>query len=177
MITADLWGKKSPSFFYQFDHVGDAESSGKKFLRPLHLVSKANSKGKAAHGDELGYLFEVNDIWGNKINGTSLKSSRDKKARQNLISLIQNFAYFNANSSNFKVGNQIVSTFSAQATNFIKVSEKLGFEKNFRFCQLSIYGAPLKSAQKVSCDFLVDGLNKISMLPKVENFGGLFRGG
>lgn len=177
MITADLWGKKSPSFFYQFDHVGDTESSGKKFLRPLPLVSKTSSNGKTSHGDELGFLFEINDIWGNKINGTSKKSSRDKKARQNFITLIQNFAYFNANSSSFKVGNQIVSAFSAQASNFIKVSEKLDFEKNFRFCQLSLYGAPLKSAQKVSCEFLVDGLKNFATLPKVENLGGLFRGG
>jgi carboxylesterase type B len=174
VITADLWSQQGQAFFYQFDHVADIESSGKKFLGPLPLVSKSSSRGKTAHGDELGFLFGINDVFGRKINGSQLNSARDMNARKNFIELIQNFAYFNSNSSNFKLGGKIVNSFSAQSSNFIKVSEKIDLDQNFRFCQLSIYGAPLKSAQKVSCDFIADGLKKLPVVPK--NIGGIFSG-
>lgn len=165
-MTADLWGKYSSAFFYQFNHVSDSESSGKNFLKPLPLVSKRSSK-MIAHGDELGFLFDINDVFGNKINGTSLKSTRDKNARKNFIEIIQKFAYFNSNVTEYKVGNNIFSPFRAASSNFIKISEKIELEKDFRFCQLSLWGAPLQASQKISCEFLSEGLKKISLVPKL----------
>jgi carboxylesterase type B len=173
ILTADLWGKYSPAFFYQFDHVSDSESSGKKFLRPLPLVSKRSSKSMIAHGDELGLLFEVNDVFGNKINDSSIKSTRDKNASKNLIEIIQKFAYFNSNiTEQFKIGEKILSPFRAQATNFIKISDKLSFEKDFRFCQLSLFGAQLQASQKISCEFLSEGLKKLPTVPMAKDILG-----
>lgn len=128
--------------------------------------------GKAAHGDELAFLFDPHDVFGNRIE-TQLTTKRDKNARKNLINLIQNFAYFNSNSSNFKLDNTIVNPFSAQNSNFIKISDKVDFEKNFRFCQLSVFAVPLKSAQKTSCAFLSDGLKSLPAIPKI---GGVLSG-
>lgn len=163
VLTADLWGKWSRAFFYQFDYVSDSKSSGKQFLGPLPLVSKGDSKGLTAHGDELGFLFDVYDIFGNKINGTSLTSARDKKTRKNFMDVIIKFAYMNSSHSELNLNDQAFKPFSADASHFIKVSEKVSFEKDFRFCQLSLWGAPLKASQKISCEFLSEGLKKLPL--------------
>lgn len=176
ILSANLWSKFSPAYFYQFDHISDSEPSGKKFLRPLPLVSKRSSKVMTAHGDDLGFLFEINDVFGNKLNGSSLRSNRDKTARKNFIEMIQKFAYLNSNVTEFKIGNSVMSPFRSNASNFIKISEKLSFEKDFRFCQLSLWGAPLQASQKLSCEFLSEGLKKISTIPKAKDVGGIFGG-
>lgn len=162
VMTAQLWGKWSSAFFYEFDHVGDSGSSGKRFLRPLPLVSKRESKGTTAHGDELGFLFDVYDVFGNRINGAELRTPRDKKTRRNFIDLIVKFAYINSTEQQLKLNDQILSRFQAEATNFVKISESISIEKDFRFCQLSLWGAPPKATQQVSCKFLSEGLNTLT---------------
>lgn len=163
VLSADLWGKWSSAFFYQFDHVGDSEASGRKFLKPLPLVSKRESKGLTAHGDELGFLFDVYDVFGNKIDGTSLTSARDRKARKNFMEVIVKFAYMNSSHAELSVADQVFKPFRADASHFIKVSEKISLEKDFRFCQLSLWGAPLKASQKISCEFLSEGLKSFPL--------------
>lgn len=173
VMTADLWGKWSSAFFYQFDHVGDAEPSGKKFLKPLPLVSKGNSNGMAAHGDELGFLFDICDVFGDKLNNTGLRSSRDKQAQKNFIDLIVKFAYMNSSQAELKLNDQIIAPFRSEASHFIKVSEKLTLGKDFRFCQLSLWGAPLKASQKISCEFISEGLKKLPLVPRPKDVTGL----
>lgn len=176
VLTADLWSKYSSAFFYQFDHVGESEPSGIKFLKPLPLVSKRASKSKTAHGDELGYLFEVNDVFGNKISTQFPKSARDKNARKNFIEIIQQFAYLNSSATDFKIGDKILKPFRTDATNFVKISEKLDVAKDFRFCQLKLWGVPLEATQKLSCEFLSEGLKKVSMVPKIKNTAAVLGG-
>lgn len=172
VMTAQLWGKWSSAYFYQFDHVGDSEASGKKLFKPLPLVSKRDSKDKAAHGDDLRFLFDIFDVFGNKINSTNVVTPRDKKARKNFIDLIVNFAYINGSQQELKLDDQIIAPFRADASHFIKVSEKISLDKDFRFCQLSMWGAPLKASQKISCEFLSEGLNKITQIPKAKDILG-----
>lgn len=176
VMTAELWGKFSSAFFYQFDHVGDSESSGRHFLKPLPLVSKRQSKGMVAHGDDLGFLFDVYDVFGKRINSTGVKSARDQQARRNFISLITKFAYINATHSEFKITEQIFAPFRADGSSFIKVSDKLSLDKDFRFCQLSMWGAPLKATQKISCEFLSESLKKIPTIPKAKDVTGMIPG-
>lgn len=173
VVTAQLWGKWSSAYFYQFDHVGDSEASGKVLFKPLPLVSKRASKDMTAHGDDLRFLFDIFDVFGYKINSTNLTTPRDKKARKNFIDLIVNFAYINGSQQELKLDDRIISPFRADASHFIKVSEKISLDKDFRFCQLSMWGAPLKASQKISCEFLSEGLNKIPQIPKAKDiFGG-----
>lgn len=89
-----------------------------------------------------------------------MKTDRDKKARKNLINLIVKFAYFNE-SQGLKVTDKIMSSFGADKNSYISIGEEMGVESDFRFCQLSMYGASLKSAQKISCKFLADGLQNL----------------
>lgn len=164
VLTSQLWGKWSSSYLYQFDHVSDTKSSGKQFLKPLPLVSKGNSKGLSAHGDDLGFLFDIYDIMGNKIEGNELKTDRDKKVRRNFAEMIVKFAYLNSSQPELFINNQLITPFKAEASHFIQLSSNLVFLKDFRYCQLSLWGAHLKASQKISCEFLSEG--KIPLISK-----------
>lgn len=69
VLTVNEWSKKAPSFLYSFEYSGK-KSRGKNFLSGLPLVTKSsNQKANAvAHGDELGYIFDSRDVFGNPIN-------------------------------------------------------------------------------------------------------------
>lgn len=163
-MTADLWGKFSDAFFYQFDHGSSGGMSGKSILRPLPLVSKnkAEAKGKVAHGDDLGYLFNICDVFGNRINGSEPKTKEDKETRRNFIELLTSFAYLSDAQPDFRLGSSLLKPFRSDSTNFIKISDKLTFEKDFRFCELTMWGAPLKATQKITCDFSKTVTSQIS---------------
>lgn len=168
VLTADLWGKFSSAFFYNFDYHGDIGSSGRNFLKPLPLVSKQKTKGFVAHGDDLAYLFDAHDIYGNHINESEVKSPRDQEVRNNFIKIIHSFAFMNNTQNQFIIDNKVLSTFRADSTSFMKISKSIDIEKNFRFCQLSILGAPLKATQEMSCKFLSDNLKVLSQVPKLN---------
>jgi carboxylesterase type B len=168
VLAADLWGKFSSAFFYNFDYHGDSGSGGRNFLKPLPLLSKQKAKGFVAHGDDLAYLFDARDIYGNQINGSELKSPRDQEVRNNFIKIIHSFAYMNETQNKLTIDNQILSAFRADSTSFMKVSKTIDLEKNFRFCQLSVLGAPLKATQEMSCKFLSENLKILSQVPKLN---------
>lgn len=169
VLTADLWGKFSESFFYQFDREGSSKRSGKLLLKPLPLVSRGEMKNKVAHGDELGFLFNIRDVFGNKINGTELTTEDDKRTRQNFVELITNFAYLNSEKSELRLKNQIIKPFRADSSNFVKISEKISLDKDFRFCELSLLGVPLKATQKITCDFPKSIANEFSKVSDTKN--------
>lgn len=181
-VTANLWSKYAEAFFYQFEHVGDLQASGKYFLKPLPLVSKEISKGFVSHGDELLYLFQAHDVFGIRINGTELKTVRDKEARKNMIKVMTQFAYMNQSNNQVSLNGQLLDSFRENSTNYLKISDRIGFDKNFKFCQLSVLGASFQPTQKTSCEVLSEHLKKIPLVPKVneiiggagKKFGGIF---
>lgn len=173
VLTAGLWGKWSKAFFYQFDYVGTGEPSGKMFLRPLPLVSKQDSKDHCSHGDELGFLFDAFDVFGRKINASQVKSEKDIKVSKNFMNVITRFAYMNSSHNEMTLSGQVVAPFNVEGSNFIDISKDISFKKDFRFCQMSLLGAPLKASQKITCDVLSKGLTKLPTIPKPKDIGGL----
>lgn len=167
-LTANLWSKYAPAFFYQFDYIGDAKGKGSNFLKPLPLVSKEHSKGFIAHGDELPYLFDAHDVFGKRIEGIEFESERDKEARKNLIKFIAKFAHLNESHSQMSLNGQVLGSFVADSTNFMKISNVIGVDTNFKFCQLSMLGAPFQAKQKISCEFLSENIKKVPLVPKAN---------
>lgn len=55
---------------YSFEYYGNKTNGGSKFLAGLPIVSKGDTKADkiVAHGDELAYLFDVRDMFGNPID-------------------------------------------------------------------------------------------------------------
>lgn len=71
LLLAQTWGKIAPSFLYSFEFYGN-KSSGTKFLAGLPIVSMKNDTNTdekyVSHGDELGYLFDLRDLFGNPLD-------------------------------------------------------------------------------------------------------------
>lgn len=56
---------------YSFEYFGNrTKEGGSKFLAGLPIVSKRDRKADkiVAHGDELAYLFDLRDVFGNPID-------------------------------------------------------------------------------------------------------------
>lgn len=174
IVTAQSWSKSSKSFFYSFEHRSDV-TRGSDFLSGLPLVSKAGAakpkSGAVAHGDELGILFDTHDVHGNLVEKAVIKSKRDINARQAFATFIAKFAHMNASNPR---DDSLFKQFSSRGTPYIRVGEQVSLENDFRFCQMSIWGAQLESLKSISCQFLGDGLGSISKV--VGGLTGLLGG-
>ncbi|XP_058447535.1 carboxylesterase 5A [Malaya genurostris] len=160
IVTAQSWSKAGKSYFYSFEHRSD-NTRGSDFLSGLPLVAKQSSdrrKDAVGHGDELGILFDTHDIHGNLITKAVIKSKRDLNARQAFVAFIAKFAYMNSSNSE---DDSLFKAFSSKGTPYTKIGEKATLNNDFRFCQLSIWGAQLESIKSISCKFLGDGLENL----------------
>uniref|UniRef100_A0A8D8E5Z2 Liver carboxylesterase n=1 Tax=Culex pipiens TaxID=7175 RepID=A0A8D8E5Z2_CULPI len=173
IVTAQSWSKSSKSFFYSFEHRSES-TKGSDFLAGLPLVSKTSSakqKGAVAHGDELGILFDSHDVHGNLIERASVKSKRDINARKAFSTFIAKFAHMNASNPR---DDSLFKQFSSKGTPYIRIGEQVSLENDFRFCQLSIWGAQLEALKSISCKFLGDGLGGLGKV--VGGLTGLLGG-
>uniref|UniRef100_A0AAG5CPA7 Carboxylesterase type B domain-containing protein n=1 Tax=Anopheles atroparvus TaxID=41427 RepID=A0AAG5CPA7_ANOAO len=162
VVSAQAWSKGSKAFMYSFEHRSDG-TKGSDFLAGLPIVAKSGSSsapaGAVAHGDELGILFDTHDVFGNPIASAAVTSPKDMNARKSFASFIAKFAYLNMTSMH---QDNVFKSFSSKGTPFVKIGEKIAVENEFRFCQLSIWGAQLEALKAVSCSFLGEGLGSIN---------------
>lgn len=68
----------APSFLYSFEHVGQIAGRGSHFLSGLPIVANFQLPGDernehAAHGDELAFLFDTRDLYGQAIQGAEVR--------------------------------------------------------------------------------------------------------
>ncbi|XP_055845265.1 carboxylesterase 5A-like [Episyrphus balteatus] len=163
VLTAQNWGKTASAFLYSFEYKGST-SKGVNFLRGLPIVS-ADEPDKeddyVAHGDELGYMFDVNDIEGNPLPETRLTKPEDLKVRKNLISLLVNFAKPKNADGNLKSLFKSVSS-SGEGMPFIKIDSDLEFSSDFRACELLLWGAKLSPTPATSCQGFADSLGAVT---------------
>ncbi|XP_039501811.1 carboxylesterase 1E [Drosophila santomea] len=164
VLTTQVWSKLAPAFMYSFEYNG-TKSKGINFLKGLPIVSEtAHDKPETVgHGDEIGYMFDANDIFGNPLEETRLTSAEDLKVRNNLIDLLVKFA----NREKKEGGkSSIFQSVTGKATPFIKIDTKLETSNDFRFCELSVLGASLSPLSSTSCA----GLG--SLLGQLGGLGG-----
>ncbi|XP_023943805.1 carboxylesterase 3 [Bicyclus anynana] len=146
------WSAAAPAFLYSFEHVGNL-TKGSHFLPGLALtqgadnpVNKNNKKSKGpAHGDELAYLFEPLDDEGRSVAGDI--SSSDEKVRESFVSLIAKFAHSKTETNTSKTDKNDVAnlfgflpSYSGDSDQFLKIGNKISVDKNFRFCQMGLWG-------------------------------------
>lgn len=199
VLSAQAWAKVAPSFMYSFEHVGH-QAKGRHFLGGLPLVAPAKAESddsgeggagqpdRVAHGDELAYLFDARDIYGNSL-GLEMSNATDMRVRNAFTDLVRNFMLSNVNanattktatlsankpSAAFSLFGDIKP--SPTNTAFIRIgarpsqssqsSATAGAEvaHDFRYCQLSVWGAKLQPDRAESCAFLVDQLAALNTL-------------
>lgn len=169
VLTTQVWSKLAPAYMYSFEYNG-TRSKGINFLRGLPIVSEhANDKPETvAHGDELGYMFDANDIFGNPLPETRLTSADDLKVRHNLIDMLVQFAKGTGEGSKAGGGDgsgsaasKLFKSVTGGGTPFIKVHTQLEAASDFRFCELSVLGASLSPLTSTSCAALGNVLGQL----------------
>jgi len=159
VLTTQVWSKLAPAFMYSFEYNG-TKSKGINFLKGLPIVSEtAHDKPETVgHGDEIGYMFDANDIFGNPLEETRLTSAEDLKVRHNLIDLLVKFA--NRDKEDTK-GSSLFQSVTGKATPFIKIDTNLETSNDFRFCELSVLGASLSPLTSTTCAGLGNVLGQL----------------
>lgn len=88
-----------------------------------------------------------------------LTDPADLRARYAFTDVIVKFAYYNASST--ENDNSLLSPFDSKGSSFIKIGETAQVEKDFRFCELSMWGANLESLTAASCGFLLNQIGDV----------------
>nr|AID61343.1 esterase [Calliphora stygia] len=186
VLTTQVWSKIAPAFMYSFEYNGTI-SKGINFLRGLPIVAdtKNDNPEVVAHGDELGYMFDCNDIFGNPLPETRLTSEEDLKVRSNLIGMITKFAKnFKEDSKIGQFSDNLFKSVTGKGTPFIKVDTDISADSDFRFCELSLFGASLSPVTSTSCEGLGSVLSSLQGslggVGKVlggDNLGNVLTGG
>ncbi|EDW03750.1 carboxylesterase 1F [Drosophila grimshawi] len=162
VLTTQVWSKLAPAFVYSFEYNGTT-SKGINFLRGLPIVAESsNDKPETvAHGDELGYMFDANDIFGNPLLDTRLSSPDDLQVRKNLIDMLLQFAGNRDQDKGSSAASKLFQSVTGGGTPFIKVNTKLEAASDFRFCELSVLGASLSPLTSTSCAALGNVLGQL----------------
>ncbi|KAI8130234.1 hypothetical protein FF38_06659 [Lucilia cuprina] len=186
VLTTQVWSKIAPAFMYSFEYNGTI-SKGINFLRGLPIVADTKNSNSeiVAHGDELGYLFDCNDIYGNPLPETHLTSEQDLKVRNNLIGMIVKFAKdFKEDTKIGAFSDDLFKSVTGKGTPFIKVDTDITADSDFRFCELSLFGASLSPVTSTSCEglgsivsSLQGSLGQVTNVLGGSNLGGVLRGG
>lgn len=134
VLVADAWSKWAPSFIYQFSYVSHPDTSkGKNFLGHLPLVSShTNTDTNAvAHGDELAFLFDVQDLFGHPIKNRTHPHARDLRMREAFSKLITDFAALRP-AQNEDLGGSFTKRFATKGSSFIKLEQGIEIGQDFR---------------------------------------------
>lgn len=116
---------------YSFEHVGQSSNRGATFLSGLPIVGNAKpSNNTVAHGDELAYLFDARDIFGNPSKRNKPLDAKDSKVRDIFSNLITQFAYLN--SAQGMKNKDAFQEFKADQSNFIRIGQEANLGKDFR---------------------------------------------
>ncbi|XP_005185445.1 carboxylesterase 1E [Musca domestica] len=156
VLTTQSWSQIAPAFMYSFEYNGTT-SKGLNFLRGLPIVGdKVNSDNSVVgHGDELGYLFDCNDLFGNPQPKTRLNSPEDMKVRKNLIDMLVRFTKtFKEDTKQGAFTDNLFKSVTGKGVPFLKVDSNLEASSDFRFCELSVLGASLSPLTSTSCQGL-----------------------
>nr|WGO51728.1 putative antennal esterase CXE32 [Ectropis grisescens] len=141
--TVNAWSGGGSAFLYSFEHVGNL-SKGAYFLPGVPLADQSNGMPEGAklkgpaHGDELAYLFEPLDAEGKPTGG--VVSGTDARARDSFVGLVAKFAHRTDKSDKKSGGGFFDKPFSKDTDQFLKITDQVKMEKEFRFCQMGMWG-------------------------------------
>lgn len=100
-----------------------------------------------------------------------LVAEQDKKVREHLSNLISTFAYVNRSKNS-----SLFQEFQIGQSNYLTIGTELLHQKDFRYCQLALWGAPVKpSSKETSCVALLNQLTD-KLWKTATNLTGLTSG-
>lgn len=108
-------------------------------------------KDTVAHGDELAYVFDVNDIYGNSLESNNLPLREDdQKVRDIFTQIIADFA----RTGNVRLQEREVQPFSSKMNNFIQIKPKPVLASDFKYCEMALWCNLAERLKSTTCSFL-----------------------
>lgn len=171
------WSSGGKAFLYSFEHVGNL-SKGWHFLPGVPLAEKGIDNAKMpqkvqgpSHGDELAYIFEPLGDDGQPMGEPV--SSTDARVRENFVGLISKFAHGldedkaskKTASGGANIFNNLLSQSDGKNDQFLKIGQEITTDKNFRFCQIGLWGNMADRLTGVFCKDLLGNILNLSQLP------------
>ncbi|KAJ8718906.1 hypothetical protein PYW07_016462 [Mythimna separata] len=172
--SVQQWSSGGDAFLYSFEHVGNL-SKGWHFLPGVALAEKPSeepiAKPKKAqgpsHGDELAYIFEPLGPDGQPMGGEV--SSTDARVRENFVGLIAKFAHGSGETKEKNTSSPFGGLFPKSADQFLKIGESLTIDKDFRFCQIGLWGNKGDRLTGALCKNLLGNLLNLQQLGQLPN--------
>ncbi|XP_047353813.1 esterase E4-like [Vespa velutina] len=157
-LTVEHWSKKAKAFLYSFDYDGE-RCYGKDFLSGLPIVDAKQSLKGINHGDDLGYIFDRNNIVGEKIKNAIDKTNEiDEHVTEIFTGMISNFARTGKPDMSIKSENntwlpKIVPNFS-ESNSFVSINSVPKMMENFRYCEMGLWTGLSGRLQSPACNLL-----------------------
>lgn len=128
-------------------------------------------KNTVSHGDDLAYVFDVNDIYGNSLESNNIQlSQEDQKVRDIFTQMIADFA----KTGKVNLQGKQVQPFSAEMNNFIQIKPKPVTANNFKYCEMALWCNLAERLKSTTCSFLQAFDTQIKNVEKV--IGGVIQG-
>ncbi|XP_063975237.1 pyrethroid hydrolase Ces2a-like [Diachasmimorpha longicaudata] len=151
LLTLNYWSKKANAYFYSFDY-NSTHSHGKDFLAGLPLVdAKDPSLGSTGHGDDLGFIFGQNDIFGEQLPSVPF-SEKDQGVTDTFTEVISQFARTGQPGGDGPNG--VLPSFSSNDNSYISITDEIRLMNNFRLCEMSLWTGDAEKLVSPSCDVL-----------------------
>lgn len=182
-VIADAWSQNGNAFLYQFDYAGKNAPKGSDILQGLPLVSDGDEQpamqtqqgqqGKpppVAHGDDLAYLFDISDVYGNPLKMKQQMTKEEQQVKMRYSKVITEFLRYSENGT--RQSELFKKPFSSKGSSFIQIKDQLSMQSDFRFCALSLWGAsPESSSGEKDCMSSLPVLSSVTQLvPKIPLF-------
>ena len=100
-----------------------------------------------SHGDDLAYLFDPQDVYGTPLFANETLSDEDLSVRERFTQMIVDFMKDDV----VKIDGNPIPIFSATSNNFIQVGPELQSAKDFRYCELALWGGLMERLQSTTC--------------------------
>ncbi|XP_075976005.1 acylcarnitine hydrolase [Anticarsia gemmatalis] len=171
------WNNGGKAFLYSFEHVGNL-SKGWHFLPGVPLAEKEGDDAQVqqkvkgpSHGDELAYIFEPLGPDGQPMGGEV--SSTDARVRDNFVGLIAKFAHGVDDDKDEKkkktgandIFGSLLSGGDGKGEQFLKIGNDITVDKDFRFCQLGLWGNMADRLTGAVCKNFLGGILNVGNLP------------
>lgn len=98
----------------------------------------------AAHGDDLGYVFEARHINGTSFADPENLTEDDLKVREVFTQMIADFA----RQGKVQVDGQELPSFTSTANNFLQISATPKIGKNFKFYEMALWAGLTQRLQE-----------------------------
>lgn len=104
----------------------------------------------AAHGDDLGYIFEARHINGTILSEPEDLTEEDMKVREVFTKMIADFARH----GKIQVDDHDVPSFTGTNNNFLQINATPKVGKNFRFCEMALWAGLAQRLKDPLCQFI-----------------------